>query len=48
MAGLLTYPSFKLPSHPSADEQWYLGAKTIIRQETDRALQQRELFRILT
>jgi len=48
MAGLLTYLSLSLPSHPSADEQWFVGAKTIIRQLTNRALQQRELFRILT
>jgi len=32
MAGILTHPGFKLPSHPSVDEQWYLGAKTITRQ----------------
>lgn len=32
MAGLLTCPGFKLPSHPSTDEQWQLGAKTITRQ----------------
>jgi hypothetical protein len=31
MAGLLTCPSFKLPSHPLIDEQWHLGAKTITR-----------------
>jgi hypothetical protein len=48
LAGLLTYPGFKKPSHPLFHGQWQVFPKTMITQFGDRASQQRVLSRIPT